>query len=127
MAKIPGATLWTSNQGSSGRTRWSDLYSGRGSGRHHSGICTFVCRLGSSGAACCATTREAETTGRKGFNTEDGEAGVQRARKNRGGVTVGAVNETRKMRVGIFILGRQKQRWIWGASCGRLCCRRRVR
>src|SRR5882762_3547248 len=107
--------------------RWSDLYSGRGSARHHSGICVVICSPGSRGAACCAPTREAETIGRKGFNAEDAEAGGKRARRNCGEATVAAVNETKKMRVGVFILGRQKQKWIWVASCGRPCCRRRAR
>src|SRR5229473_5395593 len=104
MAKTPGATLYISNQGSSGRTRSSDLYSGRGSARHHSGICTFICGLGSRGAACWADTTEAETIGRKGFNTEDAEAGRERAQWRGGEVTGAAVSETTRMRMVVFIL-----------------------
>src|SRR6266852_4002145 len=127
MAKTPGATLLISNHGSSGRTRSSDLYSGRGSARHHSGTCMLICNAGCSGAACCATTTEAETIGRKGFNTEDAEAGRERPRRNGGEVKGATTNETRKMRVVVFIWATLKQKWIWGASCGRLCCRQLAR
>src|SRR6267154_2895544 len=102
MAKTPGATLYISNQGSSGRTRCSDLYSGRGSARHHSGICVLVCSPGNRGAACCAPTTEAETTGGKSFNAEGAEGGAQRARRSCGEVASVAVNETTRMSSVLF-------------------------
>src|SRR6266849_3981834 len=62
MAKTPGATLYTSNHGSSGRTRCSDLYSGRGSALHHSGF--SACGEGRA--------RSGQKEGKR-FNAEDTE------------------------------------------------------
>src|SRR5580698_2676319 len=46
MAKTPGETLYTSNQESLGRTRSRDLYSGRGSALHQSGLIVCATALG---------------------------------------------------------------------------------
>src|SRR5256885_3470494 len=67
MANVCGATLYTSNQVSSGSTRCSVLYSGRGNALHQSGVYAEVCAV---------ADKE-----RKRLNTESTEIRAQRTQR----------------------------------------------